>query len=107
MVKEVCKCEGCGDFMAKDDAILIFNTFYHDTCIPDKKENALDSQVGGNHYKNFSIQPVVFCQKNKLNACETAIIKYACRHQNKDGIKDIKKIIHYAQLILKIEYGES
>ena len=71
-----------------------------------KKTNPLDVQVGGGHYKDFEIQPIEFSHLNRLNSCETNIIKYACRHQAKGGAEDVKKIIHYAQLLLKLEYGE-
>ena len=47
--------------------------------------SALESQVGGSHYKTLPIQPVEFCQKNQLNYCESAAIKYICRHKNKNG----------------------
>lgn len=70
------------------------------------EETPLDTQVGGAHYKSMVIQPVEFCQKNQLNHCESSIVKYACRHKSKGGAEDIKKIIHYAQLILQLEYPE-
>ena len=68
-------------------------------------DTPLDTQVGGSHYKDMAIQPVEFCQKNNLNYCESNIIKYACRHKNKNGVEDVRKIIHYAKLILQLEYG--
>lgn len=68
---------------------------------------ASDTQVGGYHYKDFAIQPAIFCQRNKLGCMESAIVKYACRHQDKNGAEDIKKIIHYAQWLLEEEYGET
>ena len=68
-------------------------------------KGALGDQVGGNHYKDMAIQPTEYCQKNKLNTCESNIIKYASRHMNKGGIEDVKKIIHYARLLAKLDYG--
>lgn len=68
-------------------------------------DKALDKQVGGNHYKDMPIQVVEFCQKNKLNACESNIVKYACRHTKKGGLKDVDKIIHYAELLKELEYS--
>ncbi len=67
---------------------------------------ALDKQVGGMHYKQYPIQPVEFCQKNGLNAIESSIIKYAVRHRNKGGKEDVEKIIHYAKLLLELEYAD-
>lgn len=67
---------------------------------------AIDKQVGGDHYKDMVIQPVVFCQANNLNACESNIVKYACRHKQKGRKKDLEKVIHYAQMLIELEYGE-
>lgn len=70
---------------------------------PDSGKAALDVEVGGDHYKNFPIQPVVFCQVNRLPACETSIVKYICRWREKDGRKDLLKARHYIDLLLQIE----
>lgn len=66
--------------------------------------NPLDSQVGGDHYKSLAIQPIEFTHKNKLDFLQGNIIKYATRHKDKNGLEDIKKIIHYAKLIAKLDY---
>jgi hypothetical protein len=66
---------------------------------------ALDKQVGGMHYKQYPIQPVEFCQKNNLNAIESSIVKYVVRHRDKGGKEDVEKIIHYAKLLLELEYA--
>jgi len=68
--------------------------------------SAKDKQIGGQHYKSYAIQPVEFCQKNNLNAIESAIIKYAVRHRDKNGREDVEKIIHYAELLLELEYAD-
>ncbi len=65
-----------------------------------------ECQVGGDHYKDFAIQPAEFCQKNHLDHCEANIVKYACRHALKGGKQDVLKIIHYAKLLLEWSYGE-
>jgi len=39
-------------------------------------------------------------------AFQSNIIKYAVRHKDKNGIDDVKKIIHYAELLLELEYSE-
>ena len=66
---------------------------------------ALKVQVGGNHYKDCGIQPVEYIHANKLDYFEGNVIKYITRHRTKgQGKKDIEKAIHYAQLILELEY---
>lgn len=72
----------------------------------EKSKSAFDKQEGGSHYKEFEIQPIEFCQKNKLGACETNVIKYVCRHKRKNGVEDINKAIHYLELLKEIEYPE-
>ena len=72
----------------------------------DTNPKPLDTQVGGTHYKDFPIQPIEFIQKNKLNFCEGSIIKYVCRHHNKGGEQDIRKVIHYCELLLQMDYGK-
>lgn len=68
--------------------------------------NPLEQQVGGTHYKSMAIQPVEFILANDLGFCEGNIIKYTCRYKQKGGVEDLKKVIHYAQLLIdKIEKG--
>ena len=72
------------------------------------KETTYDSlakQVGGKHYKNFRIQPAHFINENKLLFAEGNAIKYICRHQSKGKEEDIKKAIHYLELILERDYS--
>lgn len=64
-----------------------------------------DKQVGGSHYQNFTIQPAEFVNKNKLLFAEGNAIKYICRHQSKGKEQDIKKAIHYLEMILERDYS--
>jgi len=67
--------------------------------------NAVDRQVGGNHYKAMPIQVTEFCQRNRLNFCEGNAVKYICRHKLKGQAQDIKKAIHYLEVLLELEYS--
>lgn len=69
--------------------------------------SALDTQVAGDHYKNFTIQPVEFIMKNRLSFLEGCVIKRVCRHRAKNGAEDIRKAIHELQLILELEYPDA
>ncbi len=71
-----------------------------------KPDGALDIQAGGGHYKDMAIQPAQFIFVNSIPFLEGCIIKRACRHSSKNGVEDLKKIIHEAQLIALLEYGE-
>lgn len=61
-------------------------------------------QVGGNHYRNFTIQPSKFINDNKLLFAEGNAIKYICRHSYKNGKEDLKKAIHYIEMIMERDY---
>jgi len=66
----------------------------------------LNIQHDGDHYKDRPIQPIEYCQKNQLNACESFAIKHITRHKDKgEGVTDLKKAIHYLQMLLHMEYG--
>ena len=65
-----------------------------------------DRQVGGDHYIDFKIMPIEYISKNKLDFLEGNVVKYISRHRKKNGAEDIRKVIHYAELILELEYGE-
>lgn len=66
--------------------------------------SALDNQIGGSHYKELTIQPIEFIHANGLGFIEGNICKYAARHKNKNGAQDVEKIVHYAKLLLQLEY---
>ena len=70
-------------------------------------QSALNVQVGGEHYKNLAIQPVEYIHANNLSFFEGNIVKYITRHKTKNKAQDIRKVIHYAQLILQLEYNET
>ena len=71
------------------------------------KKTALDTQIGGQHYKQLPIQPVVFSHKNKLTFLEGCVVKRVARHsRGGKGRQDIEKAIHELQLILDLEYGD-
>jgi len=71
--------------------------------IPDdpKGFGALGVQVGGSHYKDMPIQPIEYILANNLGFCEGNIVKYITRYKAKGGSEDIKKVIHYSQLLLE------
>jgi hypothetical protein len=68
--------------------------------------SALDKQEGGAHYKAMKIQPVEYIVENNIPYCEANVIKYISRHKAKNGALDVKKAIHYCELILQMQYDE-
>lgn len=71
----------------------------------EKVETALDTQIGGEHYKNYAIQPVEFITRNKLGFLEGCVIKRICRYEDKNGLEDLKKAKHEIDLLIELKYG--
>ena len=72
----------------------------------ERSPKATDKQVGGNHYNDCKIMPIEYITKNNLDFLEGNVVKYITRHKLKGGVEDIKKVIHYAELILELKYGK-
>lgn len=68
--------------------------------------SAFDSQIGGNHYKSFKIQPIEFITINGLGYIVGNIIKYVCRYKVKNGIEDLRKARHYIDMLIESELKE-
>ena len=66
---------------------------------------SLKKQIGGRHYQDFVIQPAEFINKNKLLFAEGNAIKYICRHNLKGKEEDVRKAIHYLEMILERDYS--
>ena len=81
-----------------------------DSYLPSKQvlspTSALDKQEGGNHYKGCTIQPIEYIHANKLGYIEGNVVKYITRHTSKGGAEDVRKVIHYCELLLQLQYGE-
>jgi len=66
---------------------------------------SLEKQVVGKHYRNMKIQPAEFINENKLLFAEGNAIKYICRHTIKGKEEDVRKAIHYLEMILERDYS--
>ena len=61
-----------------------------------QSKGAREYQVGGDHYKNLTIQPTEYIMANNLNWCEGNAVKYVTSHRVKgEGLQ------------IELEYGES
>lgn len=69
--------------------------------------SALDTQVGGSHYKDMKIQPMEFSMANGLDACQHSIIKYVSRFRVKNGIADLEKAKHCIDLLIDFEKAKA
>lgn len=57
------------------------------------------------HYTQFKIQVIEFCQVNKLSWCASNVVKYVSRENKKSGLEDLNKALTY--LTCLIQYRES
>jgi hypothetical protein len=73
----------------------------------DLTTSALDKQEFGNHYKDKGIQPIVYIHANNLGFCEGNVVKYVTRWRDKGGEADLRKAIHYLELLIELETGQS
>jgi hypothetical protein len=69
--------------------------------------SALSKQVDGSHYKDMTIQPVIYIYANKIPFIEGNIIKYVSRWKNKNGIKDLEKARHLIDMLIEFETTQS
>jgi len=66
-------------------------------------ENALDVQVGGNHYKKWAVQPVQVIVLDNLSFLHGCILKRLLRNKG-DRKEDLQKILHELNLIEQLHH---
>lgn len=74
----------------------------------DKNYRADSQQIGGDHYKNKSIQPwdVMESWMGKEGFAfylQGNVLKYISRYKEKNGLEDLKKAKHYLEKLIEIE----
>lgn len=71
-----------------------------------------DKQVGGNHYKDMTVQPwavmqAVLTTEEFIGFLKGNVIKYSMRQGKKEGsTDDAEKALHYLQKLREIERGD-
>lgn len=89
------ECRGCGEMLQAGSACR--------ACKGAMELKALDTQVGGGHYKDMAIQPMEYSMKNGLDACQHTAIKYISRFRDKGGIEDLRKAKHVIDMLIQFE----
>lgn len=69
------------------------------------KDETLEKQVGGSHYKNMPMQPMEVNIRNRTPWGEGEICKWVARWESKNGVQDLEKAAHVLQAL--IEYAHS
>lgn len=65
--------------------------------------SALKKQEGGSHYKGYTIQPIEYIHANGIPFTEGSVIKYVTRWKDKGGVADLRKAIHFLELLIELE----
>jgi hypothetical protein len=76
--------------------------------------SAMDTQIGGDHYKNMAIQPSTYCERNRLTHLQSQTVKYVSRWndsygeitEGKWGLTDLKKAIHCLEMMIDMYYDQ-
>ena len=66
----------------------------------------LTVQQAGDHYKKKGIQPIEYGLANELSFPQVNVVKYITRHEDKNGLDDLAKSIHYHFFEALRVYGE-
>ena len=69
------------------------------------EENALDVQVGGNHYKKWAVQPVQIIVLDNLSFLHGCILKRLLRDKG-DRKEDLQKVLHELNLIEQLHHSQ-
>nr|DAJ39520.1 MAG TPA: nucelotide kinase [Caudoviricetes sp.] len=63
---------------------------------------SLQTQVGGNHYTKYAVQPLEFAEKAELTPIIFCIFKYVCRFKDKGKPReDLRKALHCIDVFLE------
>ena len=76
------------------------------SCVGKSNLMNYDRRIPKDHYKNLKIQPTEFIHENNIPFIEGNVIKYVCRHRNKNGKEDLLKAIDYLNKLIELEYPE-
>lgn len=65
--------------------------------------DALKTEVGGNHYQQFAMQPIELIAAMHWDFFQGNIFKYCLRAKYKNGQQDIDKAVHYCELAMELK----
>lgn len=93
--------------LKNDGKYILFDNVHKDKPMNEatkqpETQAATNKQVGGSHYQ-LPIQPIEYILANGLGYCEANVVKYVSRWRNKGGVLDLKKAIHYLEMLIEQE----
>jgi len=87
------------------DLISLFEHLRKHGAFDEETSDPMNTQVGGDHYRQGGIQPIEYIYANKLGFCEGSVVKYLTRYKYKNGLEDLKKAKHYIELLIEMEFN--
>ena len=66
----------------------------------------MKNKINPEYYTQGNIECIDYIISKKLNFLEGNVVKYITRHRTKGQEEDIRKVIHYCELILEHTYGK-
>lgn len=64
-------------------------------------DDVMDTQIGGNHYKERAIQPWEVWEAYDMNGWEASALKYLLRYKDKGKpVEDLHKCMHNIQYLI-------
>lgn len=66
-------------------------------------DKAEDTQIGGDHYLKYGMQPFQFTGPNGWDGFAHTILKYITRWRDKGGLLDLEKARHVAHLRVSLD----
>lgn len=89
-----------------DSNAVSLNIHDNGDTLTSSKYSPLTFQQSGDHYSKRGIQPVEYGIANNLSFPQVNIVKYITRHEDKNGLDDLTKSIHYHFFEALRVYGE-
>lgn len=62
-----------------------------------------EKQIGGQHYKSFTMQPWDVVLDWNLGYLDGTALKYIARWREKNGVQDLEKAIHFLEKLIEVE----
>ena len=95
-------------YWSEDNLKLVSEETNNSSNEPIKKTlySPLTVQQAGDHYKKKGIQPIEYGLANNLSFPQVNVVKYITRHEDKNGLDDLAKSIHYHFFEALRVYGE-
>lgn len=67
----------------------------------------LRKQIGGSHYNRHRIQPIDVIDEYGMGFLDGNVLKYIMRYPDKGGTEDLRKAIHYLEMLIEKENRKS